>query len=89
MDKTYWSANQGLPVLDSVAVSGGHNVIDDDRVLTSQSYDNLPYHSAPFPEPHKPWVQVKMDKQYWVKGVKLTQRSLWPNRHTHKEVHYL
>ncbi len=33
-----------------------------------------------------PWLQIKMDREYWVKGIKLTQREGHFHRHLYKEV---
>ncbi len=84
-DKQNWEADQALPVYINVDTSGGHRVIDGLRAVTDR-----PYHSLwPVEDPSHPWIQVRMDNQYWVKAVKLTQRETWLKRHTHKEVMYI
>ncbi len=67
---------------DNVENAGGYLAIDG---LSSDS--SLVYHSKwPIADPSFPWVQVEMDKKYYVKSVTLSQRTAWGARHTHKEV---
>ncbi len=82
-DKTNGVADQGIPVAgDNVDNAGGHLTLDG-----SFTDSDPVYHSQwPIDDPSFPWVQVKMDKNYYVKGVRLSQRSSWGSRHTHKEV---
>ncbi len=81
-EKSYWEANQALPVLRTIDRDGAHRAIDGERSLGSPLYHSINYEG----QNGHAWVQIKLDREHWVKGGVITSRETWPNRQQYKEV---